>query len=388
MTTTEPDRLFTPAFFTMCGYTFTVFVSLFVLLPTVPFRILALGGDEFTAGLFLAFLTYCSALSAPLTGALADRLGKRRVLLVCSIAIAGFTTAYGLSHGYAIMLAFVAVHGFFWSALLSASSAYLTDHLPPQRRAEGIAWWGLSTILAIAIAPGLGFWLYEQSWQTLCGTSAALNVAMALIATRLKETRRQVSPPRRKRDLIEWRVLALSGTLFLYAFGYGGITSFVALYADENGVSPRSLYFSVFAGIVLLTRPFSGRLADRIGYLRVFLASVAVMALGQALLAWSGTREFLVASALLFGLGLGTAYPAYAAWVIKQVGAERRGAAFGSILAGFDTGIGTGSMTLGLLIQRFGFQVAFGTAASLAAVSIPYFLWCRKKVFPDDAPPA
>ena len=34
------DRLFTPRFFTMCGFTFTVFLSAFQLLPTAPFRIL------------------------------------------------------------------------------------------------------------------------------------------------------------------------------------------------------------------------------------------------------------------------------------------------------------------------------------------------------------
>jgi MFS family permease len=140
----------------------------------------------------------------------------------------------------------------------------------------------------------------------------------------------------------------------------------------------------VFAGIVLLTRPFSGRFADRVGYVRVFLVSIVTMTVGQALLAWSGTREFQMASALFFGLGLGTAYPAYAAWVINKVGPERRGAAFGSILAGFDTGIGTGSMVMGMLVQRYGFRAAFGVSAALSALAVPYFLWCRGRVFSGD----
>src|SRR5260221_6267349 len=92
-----PERLFTPRFFTMCGFTFTVFLSLFQLLPTAPFRILELGGTTFVAGLFLGFLTYASAFSAPLTGALADRIGRRRVLIGASIALAGFSVAYGLA---------------------------------------------------------------------------------------------------------------------------------------------------------------------------------------------------------------------------------------------------------------------------------------------------
>ena len=53
--TKEP--LFTPRFFLMCGFTFTVFVSAFQLIPTAPFHIKDLGGSTFASGLFLAFLT-------------------------------------------------------------------------------------------------------------------------------------------------------------------------------------------------------------------------------------------------------------------------------------------------------------------------------------------
>jgi MFS family permease len=70
-----PDRLFTARFFLMCAFSFTVFMSAFQLLPTAPFHILALGGTGVEAGLFLGFLTYASAVSAPITGAVADRLG-------------------------------------------------------------------------------------------------------------------------------------------------------------------------------------------------------------------------------------------------------------------------------------------------------------------------
>ena len=76
-----PERLFTPRFFVMCGFSFTVFLSAFQLLPTAPFHILDLGGSTFASGLFLGFLTYSSAFSAPLTGAYADRVGSRRVLI-------------------------------------------------------------------------------------------------------------------------------------------------------------------------------------------------------------------------------------------------------------------------------------------------------------------
>jgi MFS family permease len=373
----------------MCGFSFTVFLSAFMLLPTAPFRILDCGGSTAAAGLFLGFLTYASALSAPFTGALADRIGKRRVLVTCSLVIAAFSAAYGLSRGYLVPLILVGVHGLFWSGLLSASAAYMTDFIPAHRRAEGIGYWGLSTILAIAVAPALGLWLYRYGWGWLCTACGLLNLVMAAIALGLEETAVAASGGRLvSRDVVEWRVLALSLTLFLYSFGYGGITSFSALYAEALGVVPRGIYFTSFALAVLVTRPLAGRLADRVGHRPVFLGSLAVIVAGLALLSGMASKAGLVGSALVFGAGFGTAYPVFAAHVIHRVDAARRGAAFGSILAGFDTGIGTGSIVTGLLIERFGFRAAFAGAAGLALLAIPYFLVAEARFLSRATDPA
>lgn len=385
MTPTErtvSPRLFTPRFFLMCGFTFTVFLSLFQLLPTAPFRILELHGTTFQAGLFLGFLTYASASSAPLTGALADRVGRRRILVVTSLAIAGFAIAYSLARSIPLLLALVFVHGVFWSGLLSASAAYLTGLVPEKRRAEGIAYWGLATIFATALAPALGLFVYRHGgWTGLCASILVLDLAMAGIAFSLEETRGEAgavsagpSGARRLVDLVEWRVFAVALSLFLCSFGYGGVTSFVALYAEKNGIEPRSLYFTVFSVAVLMTRPFIGKLADRVGAVRVLLPCFAFVVMAFALLAVSSTRPRMIASAVFFGVGFGNLYPAFVTHVLKYVKEARRGAAFGGILAAFDTGIGTGSIVLGFVIGRFGYAAAYGVAAALSTLAIPAFL--------------
>jgi MFS family permease len=382
-----PDRLFTPKFFVMCGFSFTVFLSVFQLLPTAPFHILDLGGSTFASGLFLGFLTYSSAFSAPLTGAIADRIGQRRVLITSSCAITVFSILYGLLTDYRWMLALVIVHGIFWSGLLSASAAYMTNMLPERRRAEGIGYWGLSTVAALAIAPTLGFWIYRHGWWWLCGVSAALNITMAIIASRLHATPPAPAPaPGHKRGMLEWRVLIMSGTLFLYSFGYGGITSFTALYAEANHVKPQAIYLTTLAIVVLLTRPMAGRLGDRLGYRRVFLPCLVLISAGLACLAIGGTRSWMIASAILFGIGFGTAYPVYVGYVMRGVSAARRGAAFGAILAAFDTGIGTGSTSIGWIIQHYGFRTAFGAAATLSALALPYFLVVDRQLSKREHP--
>ena len=368
------DRLFTPHFFLMCGFTFTVFLSAFQLLPTAPFHILDLGGSTFASGLFLGFLTYSSAFSAPVTGALADRLGQRRILIIASLALAAFSVGYAVIPSYRVMLVLVIIHGIFWSGLLSASASYMTHLLPESRRAEGIGYWGLSSILALAVAPSVGLWIYRRGWGWLCVVNVALNLVMAGIAWSLREHTEPNAEVKKRGGLLEWRVLIISLSLFLYSFGYGGITSFTALYADANGVAPKSIYLTAMAMAILLTRPFSGRLGDRLGYKRVFVPCLVLISLGLALLAVGSTKGWMIASAVTFGVGFGTAYPVYVGYVMRGVDADRRGAAFGAILAAFDTGIGTGSTSIGWLIHHFGFAAAFGTAAALSMLALPYFL--------------
>lgn len=371
-----PDRLFTTRFFMMCGFTFTVFLSVFQLIPVSPFHIRDLGGGPLASGLFLGFLTFASAWSAPLTGAFADRFGRRRTLIAASLALAGFTTSYAVIGRVPLLLTLVLLHGIVWSSLLSASAAYMTGMLPPARRAEGIAYWGLATVLAMAVAPTLGFWIYRKGWPWLCFGTTLLNLGMALIAWSLDDDRVASGrvPELEEGSWIERRVLLLALPLFLCGYGYGTISSFSAVYTDALGIRPRALYLTTLAVVTLFTRPVLGRLGDRIGYRRMFIPCLVLIAAGLALLPSATTPMGLMLSASVFAVGFGTSYPVFAAYVLQDVSEARRGAAFGAILAAFDTGIGAGSTASGWLIGRAGFATAFGTAAVLASLALPAFL--------------
>ncbi len=386
--TAEP--LFTPRFFLMCSFTVTVFLSVFQLIPVSPFHITDLGGGPLASGLFLGFLTFASAWSAPFTGAYADRIGRRRTLVMASLGLAGFSASYAFIDSYRVLLALVLVHGVVWSALLSASAAYMTGVLPAARRAEGIAYWGLASVIAMVIGPSVGFWMYRHSWTWLCIGTTVLNLGMAGIAWRLDDapTPLAVQP---RRGWIERRVLLLSLPLFLYAYGYGAISSFSAVYADALGIHPKTIYLTTLGLVTLVTRPALGRLGDQLGYRRLFIPCLVMMTLGLAVLPLATTAVHLSLSAGLFAIGFGSSYPVFAAYVMQDVGETRRGAAFGAILAAFDTGIGTGSTLTGWLSGRAGFPLAFTVAAVLAAMALPMFLFVDKRFGPRAAlqvPPA
>jgi MFS family permease len=376
----ERPPLFTREFFTMCAFTFLVFFSMFILLPTIPFRVIDEGGSEALAGTFLGLLTYSSALSALFTGALSDHVGRRRQLLVCSIAVALLSLSYGFASVTA-RLFLVVLHGIFWSGLLLAQSSFMQNVMPPARRGEGLAYWGMATLLAVSIAPRAGFWLYEMGWIPLTLTVALLNVVMAAISWSLREDAHDNDWPTLAELMssLNFRVWRLSLALMMYSFAYGGLMSFSALLAVERNVEPKEIFLTAMAFTNFLSRPVSARFVDRIGHAKVFRACVALIPVGLLILVFAHTKMQMLVSAVIFGLAYGNAHPAFTAYVIENVDARARGGALGGILAAFDLGIGTGSVVTGFLVHRASFEVAFVIAALLSALSLPYFNWARRR---------
>ena len=105
----------------------------------------------------------------------------------------------------------------------------------------------------------------------------------------------------------------------------------------------------------------------------------ALLLLGSAT-----TRTALVVSAALYGLTFGNAYTFFVAHVLRHVPSERRGAAFGAMIAAFDTGIGTGSMALGALAEGAGFGRAFHVGGALALLSPVIFLLAERRFLRDE----
>lgn len=372
---TEREPLFTGPFFRLWCFTFMTFFSAFQLFPTIPFRVIALGGTKSQAGMFLAIYTYACAFSAPITGTVADHFGRKKLLIISAALFVVFSVLYGVTTHLPLLLIFACVHGCFWSAILSSSSAIMSEIIPEARRTEGIAYWGMASTAAVAVAPLVGLTLYRKGWWILCAEMAVLSVMMIVLALRIQGgTSTSEAPFPAIREIVDWRVLVTAMSLFVISFSYGGITSYVAMLALERSILPPSLFFSVFAGTILITRVFSAPYADRLGPKFLLYPSLAVIPFALAILSIADSRLEICAAAVLFGTGFGGAYPAFVTYVLRHTDPNRRASTFGSILWAFDTGIGTGSLVLGMLIQHKGFFTAFATAAVFSTLSIPIFL--------------
>jgi MFS family permease len=145
-------------------------------------------------------------------------------------------------------------------------------------------------------------------------------------------------------------------------------------------VWPRSVFLTSMAVSILLGRLTIGRTLDRLGHRRVLLPALLAPSVGLVVLAASQGQATLILAGLAFGSGFGLMYPAYTAYVMDHVAFNRRGAAFGAMLAAFDTGVGTGSSAIGWIVHRAGFRPAFLVAAGIAALSLPCFLYAERRL--------
>jgi MFS family permease len=369
--------LFTRRFVSLWFFQAATFFSAFQLLPVIPLRIVSLGGSKATAGLFLFVYTFASAFSAPVMGSIADRFGRRRMLVLASVLFVAFSLAYGVTPWLPVVLGVAVIHGSLWSSILSAAGALMTDFIPAARRTEGLAYWGLAPTVAISVAPAIGLWMHTHfGWFALCVEIAALSAITAFFASRLpaedplpaKKTELRAS------DLWDWGVVTTSLSLAVASFGYGGITSYVALFSRERGIQPESLFFTVFAISTVVIRIFTSKLGDRFGPHVLLYPSFVALPVSFFLLARSTTRLDMIVAATIFGFGMGAAFPAFMTFVVGNTSDDRRARTFGSVILAFDTGIGLGSMTIGAIGERSGLGTAYNVAAAIACLSIPIFL--------------
>lgn len=368
--------LFTPRFLALWLFQFGTFFSAFQLLPVIPLRIIELGGSKGTAGMFLFVYTFASAFAAPVMGTIADHIGRRRMLILASLLFVVFSLAYGVVPWLPVVLIVGVAHGAIWSSILSSASALMTDFIPAERRTAGLAYWGLSSTAAIAIAPAVGLWVYRFGWFALCAEIATFSGLMAIWALRIPAPHTPLGSGSfpRTTDLWDWSVVRTTLALAVTSFGYGGVTSCVALLSRERGIVPESLFFTVFAITIILVRIFTSHLGDRYGVKVLLYPAFAAMPLAFGTLALAQTGAQMIAGGILFGIGLGNSFPAFMTFIVQHTDENRRGRTFGSVILAFDTGIGLGSLVIAWIGGNAGFATAFFVAAGLSCLAIPIFV--------------
>jgi MFS transporter, DHA2 family, multidrug resistance protein len=125
-----------------------------------------LGAAQDTITWVLTSYIIAAAIMTPVTGWLADRLGRKELFL---ISVAGFTAASalcGLAGSLGQMVAFRILQGMFGAALVPLSQSVLLDVNPRERHGQAMALWGAGIMVGPIAGPTLGGWLTEAfDWR-------------------------------------------------------------------------------------------------------------------------------------------------------------------------------------------------------------------------------
>ena len=123
-----------------------------------------------------------NAIILPITGWLANYLGRKRLLI---FATSGFTIASflcGLAPNLAFLIFFRVVQGACGGALQPISQAVLLESFPPEDRGKAMGFWGLGIVVAPMLGPVLGGWLTDSySWRWVFYINVPVGIASVIM---------------------------------------------------------------------------------------------------------------------------------------------------------------------------------------------------------------
>lgn len=378
--------------------------SFFFALPFIPFQVEALGVHDRAAvdlwsGVIFSINALTGALFAPLWGDVADRVG-RKAMVVRSSIFGGLTAALmAFSPNVWILTTSRALMGVA-GGFTSAATALVSSIVPESELGFALGWMTTGQIVGQLLGPLVGgvFTDATHDYRSVYLLTTLGTWTCALLCWRFVREDFARPPAASSKRLPIWRqfavivsapeMLPMFGVLVLGQVAILSTQPVIALYVREMvGPSPAiggyvGASFAVMGVADLLASPFLGKRSDRIGYRRVLLISIAGAALFTIPQAF--VHDIWTFMALRFGVGifLGGIIPTAAAWIGRQFPAEQRGRVYGVTYSALFLGQFAGPTFGGALAARFGIASVF---IATGAFMILNFVWVARGVRPPTA---
>jgi len=319
------DKLFSPGFCFILAANFLLFFAFYLLLPVLPFYL----EEHFMAGKsMIGFILSCYTVAClcirPFSGYMMDSFSRKPLYLLSYFVFTAIFGGYMLAEALFLFIALRIVHGFAFGMVSVAGNTVVIDILPSSRRGEGLGYYGLANNIAMSFGPMTGLFMHASCSYEMIFACSLLSGTLGWIMAAMVRT--PVKPPVKRMPLSLDRFFLVRGlpaglSLLLLSMPYGMTTTYVAMYAQEIGITAGGgLYFTFMAVGLAVSRIFSGRQVDRGRITQVisfgmYLAGVAFFALAACewLMAWNGrwTSRLFLLIALVQGLAFGTMFPAF-----------------------------------------------------------------------------
>ena len=362
--------MLTPAFIRLWLATFACFLSFGVLVVALPLYVKdTLAAGELAIGAAMGVASLTALLAGPPAGRIADRRGRRAVLLAGAALMAAGYVALLVEPALGGVMAIRLFAGVGEAAFIAAAYTAATDLAPPERRGEAVSLVTLASYGGLAVGPlidvAVGDGRFGAAWLIAGGCVVLAGVLSATIGETREEP--ESAPP----GWLPPRGAVFPGIVLLFALlGFGGFNAFAVLYARELGFERPGVVFAVLAGVVILVRSAGRKIPDRLGARRATAAAAVFVAAGLATIGIWQTEVGMLVGTAVFAFGQSLAFPAIILLAIERTSSAERSAVVGSVTAFVDVALAGGAFTLGAVAAVAGYEGSFLAAAGVAAAAL------------------
>ncbi|MGI4953122.1 MAG: MFS transporter [Janthinobacterium lividum] len=383
--------------FLMLGIQLGMNMGFTVLSPIMPLFLPQLGVQDpsmisLWAGILAAVTPLIAAFASPLWGRVADRRGRKLMVLRSCFAIAVFIGLMSLVTNVWQFVGLRALMGVF-AGFNAATISLVASQVPPRRLGYSLGWLSTGQLVGTLIGPLLGGLVADVtgSYRAPFVLTSAICALCGIVGLLL--IRETFVPPKvgtAKTTLVQsFAILARSPglmplfvVLLLAQFGVQAVQPVVTLYVEQLlGPVPAlatlgGLAFSVTGVADLIASPFLGRRSDVLGYRRVLLISLGGAALASAPQAFVTSYWGFVASRFALGLFVGGILPTANALVGRLAPPENRGTVYGVTASAMFLGQSLGPLSGGVIAASLGLHWVFLITAILLAANLVW-VWIK-----------
>lgn len=384
----ENKSLWNRDFFTICFSSFFIFITFYILAVTLPSFVLDhLHGSNQDIGLVTTVFVIAAVIFRPLTGKWLDEVDRKKLVIVSLISLTICSVLYLFISDYYLLLILRFIHGIAFGISATATSTLVLDTIPENRKGEGIGYFSLFMSLAMVFGPFIGLTLTTHTSFNALFIIVALLSFLSLVCVIL--TNVPVHTPIKStlstwniKRYIEPKAIPISLVGFVIAFSYGALSTFVSVYAQSIGLEHMASYFFiVFASVILLSRPFTGKIFDRFGEHVLVYPGIILFIIGMIWLSQAYSAPVFLITGGIIGLGFGAILPSFQTIAIQASLKNRRGLATSTYFVFFDSGYGFGSYILGIIATKTSYHMMYfvGGIVVLLALVIYYIFHHRKQ---------
>jgi MFS family permease len=362
--------------------------SMTSLLPVLPLYIQDVGGTKQQVGLVMGCFAIGLILSRTWLGQLADRRGRKIIILIGTAVAATAPLGYLIVQSIPALMALRAFHGISIAAFTTGYSALVVDLSPVKQRGELIGYMSLAIPMGMAIGPALGGYIEANFGYTPLFLASASSGFLAWLGAwqvkeKLKTTKinleqdnLQGEPNRNFRQLLKNPALTMPAIIMLnIGLVFGTLITFLPLYVSESELSINAgLFYAVTAVASFIARAVVGRASDMFGRGLFITGSLVCYSISMALLAVSTTPFVFLLAAAIEGTGAGIIIPMMIALMSDRSYAGERGKVYALCIGGFDLGIAIAGPILGSFAVILSYSAMFFLAGGLAGLGLLIFL--------------